>query len=269
MANLIYKIPQQGCYVTWSTSSATSPQSYYYGSTANYKCMYADLEPNTTYTIQRIDDSEFFRVATTRRDLMVMSATSESHVSSPFTTGRRIDSSSTYTFTTGNNDVYLVVYYTSIGEDNVRVMLNEGARILPYEEPAKLSRYSMLEDPDVNFGYPYVESIPGMLSTQIIAPYPEYCMKSGGDYPVVNQLPALKSTDMRPLFNDYMMRCLGEEFNSGYPVIMPLENIVRERLSDIYFCEALVTDMFFEEIPIQYACCGGKKVFGIKYHQLC
>ena len=74
---------------------------------------------------------------------------------------------------------------------------------------------------------------------------------------------------MRPLFNDYMMRCLGEEFNSGYPVIMPLENIVRERLSDIYFCEALVTDMFFEEIPIQYACCGGKKVFGIKYHQLC
>ena len=144
-------------------------------------------------------------------------------------------------------------------------MLNEGTSIQPYEAPAEPARYYMLISQD----YPYVENIPDTMP-YYAPPFQDYFMKTEqGSYPCIKQLPAMKTAELRRFFPDLMMRCLGADLNSGYPVIMPLENIVRERLSDIYFCEALVTDMFFEEIPIQYAFCGGKKVFGIKYHQLC
>lgn len=135
MANLLYRGYKTGCYVSWYTTGGDySYGDYCYGYEARMASYYADLEPNTTYTIQRIDTSTRFRIALSQYDLKILKSDSGATFDG-FTWGYRADSSDTITFTTGGGNTHLVVYYTNNSEYTTRVMLNEGDSIEPYEEP--------------------------------------------------------------------------------------------------------------------------------------
>lgn len=129
MANLLYKQYQKGCYNGVSGNVITG---YSYGNDDGTASYYADLEPNTTYTIKRIDESTRFRIATYEYDVKTNTSTSASVIQQWV-----LDSSDALTFTTRENDIHLVVYYTNNNEYNTRVMLNEGDTIQPYEVPTR------------------------------------------------------------------------------------------------------------------------------------
>ena len=129
MANLLYKQCQKGCYNGVSGNVITG---YSYGNDDGTASYYADLEPNTTYTIKRIDESTRFRIATYEYDVKTNTSTS-----APVTQQWVLDNSDALTFTTRENDIHLVVYYTNNNEYNTRVMLNEGDTIQPYEAPTR------------------------------------------------------------------------------------------------------------------------------------
>lgn len=129
MANLLYKQCQKGCYNGVSGNVITG---YSYGNDDGTASYYADLEPNTTYTIKRIDESTRFRIATYEYDVKTNTSTSASVIQQWV-----LDSSDALTFTTRENDIHLVVYYTNNNEYNTRVMLNEGDTIQPYEVPTR------------------------------------------------------------------------------------------------------------------------------------
>lgn len=129
MANLLYKQYQKGCYNGVSGDAITG---YSYGNDDGTASYYADLEPNTTYTIKRIDESTRFRIATYEYDVKTNTSTSASVIQQWV-----LDSSDALTFTTRENDIHLVVYYTNNNEYNTRVMLNEGDTIQPYEAPTR------------------------------------------------------------------------------------------------------------------------------------
>lgn len=129
MANLLYKQYQKGCYNGTEDNVITTYEYGHDNGTASY---YADLEPNTTYTIKRIDESTRFRIATYEYDVKTNTSTSASVIQQWV-----LDSSDALTFTTRENDIHLVVYYTNNNEYNTRVMLNEGDTIQPYEVPTR------------------------------------------------------------------------------------------------------------------------------------
>jgi hypothetical protein len=137
MANLLYKNYNTGCYVGWVSSDGDyEPSNYYYGYGSYMASYYADLKPNTTYTIQRVDTSTRFRLGLTSRDIKYLSATSGTSIDkSLWAWGYRADSSEPITFTTTDTATHLCVYYTNNSEYSTRVMLNEGDTIQPYEAP--------------------------------------------------------------------------------------------------------------------------------------
>ena len=135
MANLLYVEYNKGCYVGWSDGDY-GYGSYCYGYETVLASYYADLEPNTTYTIQRIDNSTRFRIALTSTDVKYYAASSGT-TAEVFSWGYRADSSDPVTFTTGDTNTHLVVYYTNNSEYNTRVMLNKGSTIEPYEAPTR------------------------------------------------------------------------------------------------------------------------------------
>ena len=136
MANLLYVEYNKGCCPYWG-SGTYDVGDYHYGDEAVLACYYADLEPNTTYTIKAIDSTSRFRVALSSQDLKYLSASSDTSVSSPFSWGYKADNSNAITFTTTATATHLVVYYTNDGSYTNRVMLNEGSSIEPYEAPTK------------------------------------------------------------------------------------------------------------------------------------
>lgn len=131
MANLIYAENNIGCALDWPS------QDYWYGRQSYMSSYYADLEPNTTYTIKRIDTSTRFRLGLSAQDLKYLSSSSASSVTRPFAWTRQVDSSDAVTFTTDATAIHMVIYYTNNSEYNTRVMLNEGSSIEPYEAPTR------------------------------------------------------------------------------------------------------------------------------------
>lgn len=134
MSNLLYKGYRKGCYNYYSNGVLTN---YYYGAGWEMASYYADLQPNTTYTLKRFDSSTRFRIATYDTDVKYLYATKG-------TTGATLvqswlkDSEDELTFTTGESDIYLVVYYTNQSQYTTRVMLCEGAEVpQEYEEPTE------------------------------------------------------------------------------------------------------------------------------------
>lgn len=169
MANLLYAEHNTGCYIGWSSSAGDyEVGSYAYGYEARMASYYADLEPNTTYTIQRIDESSRFRIALSSQDLKYLSASSGTTVSNVFSWGYRADSSNPITFTTGDTNTHLVVYYTNESEYNTKVMLNEGSSIEPYEAPTRYFKSWYLDSNNLLLHDDLPEPIEGLFSE----PYP-------------------------------------------------------------------------------------------------
>lgn len=167
MANLLYVEYNTGCCPYW-TSDTYGVGDYHYGEEAVLACYYADLEPNTTYTIQRIDTSTRFRVALSSQDLKYLSASSSTVISSPFSWGYKADSSDAITFTTTATATHLVVYYTNNSEYNTRVMLNEGSSIEPYEAPTRYfkNHWRLINGELIN------NDLPEPIENNLIHPYP-------------------------------------------------------------------------------------------------
>lgn len=167
MANLLYAEYNTGCYVGWVSSDVYEPEDYCYGDSSNIASYYADLEPNTTYTIQRIDNSSRFRLGLSAQDLKYLSATTYTEVQSPFSWGYKADSSNPITFTTTATATHLVVYYTNNSEYSTRVMLNEGSSVEPYEAPTRYFKsWHLINDELV------CDGMPEPIEQQFIIPYP-------------------------------------------------------------------------------------------------
>lgn len=167
MANLLYVERGIGCYVGWKSSGGDYDYGVYcYGYGANRASYYADLQPNTTYTIQRIDTSTIFRIALTSTDVKYYTASSDTWAD-VFSWGYKADSSNPVTFTTGDTNTHLVVYYTYTSEYNTRVMLNEGSSIEPYEAPTRTFRsWSLVDDILIH------DELPEPIDEALSEPYP-------------------------------------------------------------------------------------------------
>lgn len=134
MSNLMYKGYRKGCYNGYTNGALTN---YCYGSGSEVASYYADLQPNTTYTLKRFDGSTRFRIATYDTDVKYLYATSETTGAMPVQSWLK-DSEDELTFTTGESDTHLVVYYTNQSEYTTRVMLCEGTEVpQEYEEPTE------------------------------------------------------------------------------------------------------------------------------------
>lgn len=127
MSNLLYNAYKKRYFV------ATDGSYNYSGSEPNVASFYADLQPNTTYTIKRYDSTNRFRIATYSSNVSLLTLTSSTSVSS--VQHWVIDSNNALTFTTGDTDIHLVAYYTNASQYSTRVMLNEGDTIEEYEAP--------------------------------------------------------------------------------------------------------------------------------------
>lgn len=134
MSNLLYKGYRKGCYNYYSNGVFTN---YYYGAGWGIASYYADLQPNTTYTLKRFDSSTRFRIATYDTDVKYLYATEGTTGTTPIQSWLK-DSEDELTFTTGETDTHLVVYYTNQSQYTTRVMLCEGAEVpQEYEEPTE------------------------------------------------------------------------------------------------------------------------------------
>lgn len=131
MANLLYKEYKTGCYIGLAGSTLVD---YTYGDSENLACYYADLTPNTTYTLKRHDSSSRFRVATFTNDVKMLTG---SGTDTSIQQWWLSDETDTITFTTSSDDTHLVIYYTNSSEYSVRVMLNGGSTAESYETPTK------------------------------------------------------------------------------------------------------------------------------------
>lgn len=170
MANLLYAEYNKGCNVTWYIDDS-GPADYHYGIDASKACYYADLEPNTTYTIQRIDASDRFRVVLTSQDLKYLTATSDTSVQTPFSWGYEADNSlpiTPITFTTGSDNIHLVAFYTNTSQYTTRVMLNEGSSIEPYEAPTRYfkNHWRLINGKLIN------NDLPEPIESNLTPPYP-------------------------------------------------------------------------------------------------
>ena len=122
--NLLYLGYTKGAFIYYSGYSHDSD-----GSIASY---YADLEPNTTYTLKRWDNSSRWRVGLFTEDIVnLMPDAASSSITDYW------DGDDPITFTTGNTNTHLVVYYTNSGEYSTRVMLNEGSTAEDYTAPTR------------------------------------------------------------------------------------------------------------------------------------
>ena len=134
MANLLYKGYKKCCYNGIDSGTQTITGYAYYSSSTHIASYYADLQPNTTYTLSKIDTSSRFRVATYTEDVKLKNEDNQTALSQWWFA----DEQTQITFTTGANDIYLVVYYTNNSEYNARIMLNEGSTAQPYEAPTNV-----------------------------------------------------------------------------------------------------------------------------------
>lgn len=132
--NLLYSNYLKGRYIAYVDGALA----YYSTIDDNtYASYFADLKPNTTYTLTRITNTSRFRVATFFTDVKNSSG-------KIYTIGQwwLADSYNTITFTTGSDDTHLVVYYTWSSEYDAQIMLNEGSEAEPYEAPTQSFTYA-------------------------------------------------------------------------------------------------------------------------------
>lgn len=132
--NLLYSNYLRGSYVAYDGGVLAYYSTINDNSVASY---FADLQPNTTYTLTRITSTSRFRVATFYTDV-------KNSTGQIYSIAQRwyADSYNTITFTTGSADTHLVVYYTNSSQYDAQIMLNEGSEAEPYEAPTQSFTYA-------------------------------------------------------------------------------------------------------------------------------
>ena len=122
--NLIYLGYTKGAFIYYG--------GYDYDSSGAIASYYADLQPNTTYTIKNWDGSSRWRLGLFTDDIVnLVPGTTSSSITNFW------DGDNPLTFTTGANNTHMVIYYTNSGEYSTRVMLNEGSTAENYTAPTR------------------------------------------------------------------------------------------------------------------------------------
>lgn len=121
-----------------------------------------------------------------------------------------------------------------------------------------------------NNGYPCILELQDPPNTEFAAPFPEYFFEfdpqKNNGYPYAVHIPKIpRQTALLPPYPDFIMRCLGDEFNDGYPCIMKLENIECQIFSNVYFGKYKAEKLFMGEKAVEAAYCNGQKVYGNIY----
>ena len=131
MANLIWNVSRTDCYCYLSNNRI---EGFTVENSNNCLVLFAELQPNTTYTIQRLDNSSRMRwgIGSKYDNFYYATATFENC----FSQGAYPDDSEPHTFTTSNDETFICVYVSNSSEKGIRVQLNEGTEIEEYSEPS-------------------------------------------------------------------------------------------------------------------------------------
>ena len=196
MPNLLYREYKTGCY-NYNNNGTLDRYEYGYGdsATASY---YADLLPNTTYTLKKWDSSSRFRVALYTNDVKSLTGSGYDY---SITQWWLSDNTDTIIFTTGSADIHLVVYYTNSSEYTTRIMLNVGSTAEAYEPPKK-SLYPPEWEMEGDCPVP-IQSLQ-MVTDGFIEPYPVSLWRIDENY---GGIP----------YNDLMLDAVTDGFVKPYP----------------------------------------------------
>ena len=167
--NVLWAGYRTDCFVGATSSGVLV--SFYISTENKFGCYFGKLKPNTTYTIQRLDTSTRMRIGVSNTDYSTTYTTVDP---ADYTHTQIIDSNDAHTFTTNANTQYIVVYYTNASETNIRVMLNEGTSILPYEPPTEPMPGAFTITDGINNNYPYIAGVPIPSDTTLTEPYPTW-----------------------------------------------------------------------------------------------
>lgn len=196
MSNLLYREYKTGCYNY--NNNGTLDRYEYGNSDSSMACYYADLEPNTTYTLKKWDSSSRFRVALYTNDVKSLTGSGYDY---SITQWWLSDSTDTITFTTGSTDIHLVVYYTNSSEYTTRVMLNVGSVAEAYEPP---NRSLYPPEWEMEVGYPVPIQSLQMVTDGFVKPYPASLWRID------------ESNDRLP-YTDLMLNATNDCFTKPYP----------------------------------------------------
>lgn len=120
-----------------------------------------------------------------------------------------------------------------------------------------------------NSGYPCIDGMPEMPSTDMKKPYHRYFFvineNRNNGYPSFGEHFPMCDTAMKKSYPYGLMLCMGNDINDGYPCIPELNDVVPEKFSTLYFGESHVGEMYYGNIYISEAYCNEKEVFRIRY----
>lgn len=105
------------------------------------------IRQNQTYSVKRYTKSNRFRIGLMQEDPMPY-VNPAKNVLIAFKRFFDLDSFDSYTFTSNNNENYLVIYYTGSSEQNIKVMVNYGDTTLPYEKYEDSNNRYLIQGPD-------------------------------------------------------------------------------------------------------------------------
>lgn len=105
------------------------------------------IKQKQVYSIKKYTKSNRFRIGLMQEDPMPY-VNPTKNVLIAFKRSFDLDNSDSYTFTSNNNENYLVIYYTGSSEQNVKVMVNYGDTILPYEKYEDSNNRYLIQGPD-------------------------------------------------------------------------------------------------------------------------
>ena len=222
--NYIFSEYRKGCYIGMSSSELVD---FTVDGSSQLACKFADLSPNTTYTLKRFDNSTRFRVATFTDDIKNFTNNGTNTSISQWWVADDINS---ITFTTGADDLHLCVYYTNYSEFDTRLMLVKGsAEPTEYEEPTLhyLPYWKMGE------GHPVFTDFLPLVEKPISKDYPNAFWRID---PMLNDglpchllMPSLKAMNLwiqkqKPLIHVYGTRATKQEdfTTNGYAILEPI-----------------------------------------------
>jgi hypothetical protein len=110
-------------------------------SASNKLVCYAKLEPNTSYSIHKIDTTtnNIFIVGLSIIDLRKFNDRKLSNDECNWDAVYKYDDNEIHQFTTSETGVYCFIYFADNAESDTKIMLNEGDTIAEYEPPSIIS----------------------------------------------------------------------------------------------------------------------------------
>lgn len=157
MPNLLYIENRKYSGIQLGSNSCYMAETEFYHGTGGiitetytgHACYYADLEPNTTYTIIGLSENEGLTLITAEADLKVMGGLysgedkmgfvrrATDQTPDLFDVAHYVEPQTEYTFTTNDSHIHLVVEYTKNSNWDNKVQLNEGSSAQGYSTPTK------------------------------------------------------------------------------------------------------------------------------------